>query len=405
MSSDKSKPARNGYERQGPLANVRVIDLTSTLMGPMCTQILADLGCDVIKVESEDGDTTRFIPPALEPAYGAMFANLNRGKRSIVLNLKVEHDKAALLRLIETADVFVHSMRPNAIDRLGLNYSAVAGVNPRIIYAGMTGFGDEGPYAELPAYDDVIQAASGMAILQGELQGGEPSYLATMVADKVTGLTGVYAIIAALFSRERDGVGQEVSVNMFETMSAFVMTEHLGGALIEPPIGPPTYRRAVSSTRRPYKTADGYIAILIYTDQHWARFFEALGNPPWSQEAKYSSFTSRMEHVDQVYAQLHEVLGRRSSADWLSLFRRVEIPAMPLLSTADLLDDDHLRSTGFWREQYHGQTKFRFPGIPSRFSKTPGAISGPAPRFGEDTAEVLMELGPPRGDFELHENP
>ncbi|RYY12531.1 MAG: CoA transferase, partial [Alphaproteobacteria bacterium] len=233
---------------KGPLAGVRVLDLTSVLMGPYATQIFADLGADVVKVESPDGDTTRHLPPGKEEGQGGMFLNVNRGKRSIVLDLKQPAGREALLALARDADVFVHSMRAQAIGRLGLDYEALKVVNPRIIYANLYGFGRSGPYRDYPAYDDIVQAASGLVDLQAKLSHGQPTYLGTVVADKVTGLTGAYAIIAALFARERSGEGQEIEVPMFETLVSFTMIEHLCGSLFDPPLGPPEYPRVTAAT-------------------------------------------------------------------------------------------------------------------------------------------------------------
>ena len=242
---------------KGPLAGVRVLDLTSVLMGPYATQIFADLGADVIKVEDPRGDTTRFLPPGPEPGRGAMFINLNRGKRSLALDLKQPAARAALLRLVKNTDVFLHSMRAGAINRLGLDYASVREANPDIIYANLYGFGRAGSYRDYPAYDDIVQAAAGLADLQSRLNGGEPAYLATVVADKVAGLTAAYAICAALYAREKGAGGQEIEVPMFETLVSFVCAEHLSGSLFDPPIGPPEYPRVVSAERRPYRTADG----------------------------------------------------------------------------------------------------------------------------------------------------
>lgn len=377
----------------GPLAGVRVLDLTSVLMGPYATQIFADLGADVVKVEGPGGDTTRHLPPAAEPGRGAMFVNLNRGKRSIALDLKRPEARETLLRMASRADVFLHSMRAAAIKRLGLNYSALKARQPNIIYANLYGFGAGGRYADYPAYDDIVQAASGLADLQSHLNGGEPAYLATVVADKVAGLTGAYAIIAALFARERGAGGQEIEVPMFETMVSFMYAEHLGGSLYQPPLGPPAYPRVISAERRPYRTSDGHIALMIYTDRHWRVFFEAIGNPGWASDAMFGSIGERTRNIGAVLGRLSDILKDRTTEQWMILFRKIEIPAMPIMSPADLLSDPHLEEVGFWDARETGDGALRFPGIPTRFSETPGAIGEPGPALGADAAEVLADYG------------
>lgn len=378
---------------QGPLAGVRILDLTSVLMGPYATQIFADLGADVIKIEGPTGDTTRFLPPGQDASRGGMFLNVNRGKRSLALDLKQPAARAAMLRLAETADVFVHSMRAQAIGRLGLDYAALKSANPRIIYANLYGFGRTGPYRDFPAYDDIVQAASGLVDLQARLSGGEPTYLATVVADKVAGLTGAYAIVAALFARERSGLGQEIEIPMFETLVSFTMIEHLCGSIFDPPLGPPEYPRVTSEARRPYRTRDGYIGVMIYNDKHWRAFFAALGDPEWSRDPMFASMRSRTENIGAVLARLATVMEQRTTDEWLELMRKAEIPATPIASPSDLLHDPHLKATGFWEERDTDQGRLRFPGIPTGFSETPGAIGDPGPALGADSRAVLRQNG------------
>lgn len=378
---------------QGPLAGVRVIDLTSVLMGPYATQIFADLGADVVKVEAPDGDTTRYLPPGPDPARGGMFLNVNRGKRSLALDLKQPAARDALLKLIEGADVFVHSMRPGAIRRLGLDYPALHAVNPRLVYANLYGFGREGPYRDYPAYDDIVQAASGLVDLQARLSEGRPTYLGTVVADKVAGLTGTYAILAALFARTRTGEGQEVEVPMFETLVSFTMIEHLCGALFDPPQGPPEYPRVTATARRPYATKDGFIGVMIYNDKHWRSFFHALGDPEWTRDPMFASMRSRTENIGTVLTKIAEVMRERTTDEWLALLRAAEVPAMAIATPADLLHDSHLEATGFWNERESEFGRLRFPGIPTRFSATPGAIGDPGPALGADSRAILAEAG------------
>ncbi|WP_395622823.1 CaiB/BaiF CoA transferase family protein [Sphingomonas daechungensis] len=378
---------------KGPLAGVRVLDLTSVLMGPYATQIFADLGADVIKVEDPKGDTTRFLPPGPEAGRGAMFINLNRGKRSLALDLKKPAAREALLRLAADADVFLHSMRAGAIKRLGLDYSAVSEANPQIIYANLYGFGRAGRYRDYPAYDDIVQAAAGLADLQSRLNGGEPAYLATVVADKVAGLTAAYAIAAALFAREKGVGGQEIEVPMFETLVSFACAEHLSGSLFDPPLGPPEYPRVVSAERRPYRTADGYIGVMIYTDRHWQSFFDAIGNPEWSRDPMFKTIADRTHNIGTVLGRLADVMRQRTNDEWMELFKTAQIPAMPIHSMTDLLHDPHLEEASFWKERETASGKMRFPGIPTDFSVTPGEIGEPGPSHGGDGAAILLAAG------------
>ncbi len=378
---------------KGPLAGVRVLDLTAVLMGPYATQIFADLGADVIKIEGPAGDTTRFIPPGPDPSRGAMFLNVNRGKRSLALDLKQPAARDAVLQLAKNADVFIHSMRAQAIARLGLDYAALKAANSRIIYANLYGYGRSGPYRDYPAYDDIVQAASGIVDLQAKLSGGEPTYSATVMADKVAGLTGAYAVIAALYAREKTGEGQEIEVPMFETLVSYAATEHICGSLFDPPLGPPVYPRATSPSRKPYKTADGHVGVMIYNDKQWQAFFRELGNPEWSNDPMFASMRSRSENISAVLARVADIMVTRTSAEWMDLFRRAEIPATPIASLEDLLHDPHLVETGFWHSAETELGTLRYPGIPTNFSATPGAIGDPGPSLGADSTAVLAEAG------------
>lgn len=378
---------------QGPLAGVKVLDLTSVLMGPYATQIFADLGADVIKVEGPTGDTTRALPPGHDATRGGMFLNVNRGKRSLALDLKQPSARAALLKLAEGADVFIHSMRAQAIGRLGLDYAALRTANPKIIYANMYGFARSGPYRDYPAYDDIVQAASGLVDLQKRLSGGEPAYVATVLADKVSGLTGAYAVMAALYAREKTGAGQEIEIPMFETLVSFTMIEHLCGSLFQPPLGPPEYPRVTSESRRPYRTRDGHIGVMIYNDKHWRAFFAALGDPEWSRDPMFATMRSRTENIGAVLGRLADVMLTKTTAEWEALFREAEIPAMAIASTQDLLSDPHLVATGFWTERETDAGALRFPGIPTGFMGTPGAIGDPGPALGADSLSILAEAG------------
>lgn len=377
---------------EGPLSGVRVLDLTATLMGPYCTQILCDMGAEVIKVESPLGDTTRYIQQGRKPGMAGMFVNLGRGKRSIVLDLKTAGGKEILARLARDSDVFVHSMRHQAIRRLGFSYEDVERIRKDVVYANLYGYSRRGPYADWPAYDDTIQGISGLAMLQADI-GGEPRYVPTVMADKVAGLTAAYAIVMALFHRERTGEGQEVEVGMFETMVSFLLVEHIGGALFDPPIGDPVYRRAVAPNRRPYRTADGYVSVLIYNDKQWNRFVAIAGAPPVLCDARFATLESRSRHIDDVYAAIGDVMPFRRTDDWLRAFREAGIPAVALKSLKELMHDPHLEETGFFESRQTKEGPLRFPGIPTWFSRTPGRIREAGPLLGEHTVAVLREAG------------
>ncbi|HYB34370.1 MAG TPA: CoA transferase [Mycobacterium sp.] len=377
-------------KRTGPLAGVRVIDLTAMVMGPYCTQIMADMGADVIKVEPPEGDNTRYISVGPAPGMSGVFVNVNRGKRSVVLDLQSEGGKVALRTLIEKADVFIHSMRFKAIARLGFTYDEVAAINPAIVYTNCYGYGRRGPDRDLPAYDDTIQAESGVPAVQEQLT-GEANYVGTILADKVAGLTALYATMMALFHRERTGQGQEVEVSMFETMASFMLVEHANGAIFDPPLGPAGYPRALAPNRRPYRTRDGYIAALIYNDKHWSAFIDAV-RPAWASDL-YATLEQRARQIDTVYALLAETLEERTTQEWLKLFRELEIPAAPLHTPDGLFDNPHLNAVGFFETVDTPNGAVRFPGVPTWFSRTPGRVAGPAPELGADTAEVLEELG------------
>ena len=388
------------HGKAGPLSGVKVIDLTSVLMGPYTTQILADMGADVIKVEAPAGDTTRHLPPAISESRGSMFMNVNRGKKSIAADLKQPEGRALILKLVADADIFIHSMRAQAVKRLGLDYEAIAAENPDIIYANLYGFGRDGPYADYPAYDDIVQAASGIVALQANLSDGEPTYLATVVADKVAGLTAAYAIIAALFARQNGAGGQEIEVPMFETLVSFSMLEHLCGAMYDPPIGPTGYPRALSPQRRPYQTKDSFIGVMIYNDKHWSNFFSAIGNPEWSKKPIFANISERTNNITEVLGHVSREMKQRTTAQWMELLTAAECPAMPIASLDDLLADPHLQATGFWQESETEEGKVRLPAFPVKFSKTPAKTGKPGPALGAQTHEIMRAHGYDDGEIE-----
>ncbi|MFD0364623.1 CaiB/BaiF CoA transferase family protein [Nocardia sp. GCM10030253] len=373
----------------GPLTGVRVVDLTAMVMGPYCTQIMADMGADVIKIEPPAGDNTRYISVGPEPGLGGVFVNVNRGKRSVVMDLRRAEGARALRDLLAHADVFIHSMRARAIAELGFAYSEVAAVNPAIVYTNCYGYGRRGPDANLTAYDDTIQAECGLPFAQEQLTGA-PGYAGTIMADKVAGLTALWATVMALFHRERTGEGQEVEVAMFETMAAFMLVEHANGAMFEPPLGAAIYPRAVAPNRKPYRTKDGYISALVYNDKQWSAFVEAV-EPEWAG-AEFATLAQRAEQIDAVYALLGNTFSERTTQEWLELLRALDIPAAPVRSFDELFGNAHLNAVGFFETVESPNGPVRFPGMPAWFSRTPGAVAGPAPRLGVDTAQVGAAL-------------
>ena len=377
----------------GPLHGITVLDLSSVILGPMTGQYLGDMGADVIKVEGPEGDVTRSIGPRRSEGMGALFLANNRNKRSVVLDLKTAEGQAALHKLAAGSDVLLHSIRAGAAARIGLSYAALAAVNPRLVYCHVRGFQDDGPYGGRPAYDDIIQALSGLAMLQ-KIAAGEPRYIPSIIADKVTGVHAAYAIALALFHRERTGQGQEVGVPMLETMVAFNAIEHLGGAVFEPTVGSMGYEPIRQGMRRPFPTLDGYLCVLPYTDLHWRSFFELIARPDLAADPAFSTMRGRQANLSRVYQEVGRQVSLRSSADWLAALAQTDIPHAVLNDLEDLLDDPHLAATGFWQMLEHPtEGRLRLPANPIQMPACPPSIRLLPPRLGEHTAAVLQEHG------------
>lgn len=377
----------------GPLHGVRILELTSVVLGPWACQILGDLGADVIKIEPAGGDSNRQLGPRAHEGMAALYLTCNRNKRSVVLDLKNPAGREALLKLAETADVLVHNYRPASMQRLGLDYEAMKARNPGIIFCGTYGYSKKGPYADRAAYDDSIQAASGIAMLATKM-GEEPRYLPTIIADKTTGLAVVSSVMAALFHRERAGIGQEIEVPMYETLISYVMAEHLFGFAFDPPRGEMGYTRLLSKHRRPYRTQDGYIAILPYLNDHWKSFCEASGRPDLVTDPRFVSLGDRLKNIDAVYSETSALVAMRTTAEWFRVLESTNVPVMLVNSLEDLITDEHLLATGFWKEVEHPtEGRLRLPGVPVTFSETPGDIRLPPPRLGEHSLEVLKAAG------------
>ncbi|MCP5368801.1 MAG: CoA transferase [Hyphomicrobiales bacterium] len=378
-----------------PLDGVRVLDVSNMLMAPYATQILGDLGADVIKVESPEGDAIRNIGPGRHPGMGHIFLNVNRSKRSIVLDLKKPDGRAVALNLARFSDVLVTNLRPQTMAGLGLDYDSVAKANRDIIYAGLFGYGTGGPYAGKPAFDDLIQGATSVPWLSHMADGRPPAYAPTAIVDRGVALWAVGQINAALFHRARGGPGQKIDIPMFEMMASFVLADHMAGQTFDPPLGPAGYKRMLNPDRRPYRTKDGYVCAMIYTDRHWRNFFKALGRASdFDTDPRYGSIAARTEHIAEIYAELSDLLATRTTAEWLALFDGADIPAGPLHTPDSLLADPHLNATGFFTFIDHpSEGRIRDMASPSAWSETQPGPSRPAPRLGEHSVEVLRELG------------
>ena len=373
----------------GPLANVRVLDMTAVGMGPYCTQTLGDYGADVIKLESPAGDVFRHATPSKHAGMGAPFMQLNRNKRSLSLDLKNPDGIALAKQLVLAADILVYNVRPDAMRKLGLSYAALKADHPRLIHCGVYGFSEAGPYAGRPAFDDIIQAMSGLADLQGRGRDEPPTYVSSIIADKITGLSAVGAILAALYERERSGLGQSVEVPMFETMVGFNLMEHMGGATFGEASHDMGYGRTLSPIRKPFRTADGHIGLLPYTSDQWQRFFELADQPEIMTDPKFATPDARAKNITELYEMLAQIIPSRTSADWLALFAQNDIPAAPIHRLEDLQADPHLKATAFFEQHAHPtEGDIVMPKPAANFGRTPARIRSAAPNLGQDNRSI-----------------
>lgn len=380
---------------RGPLAGVRIIDMTAVVLGPLATQILGDYGADVVKIEPLEGDLMR--ANGAQKADGStaglssIFLAINRNKRSLAIDLKKEEGRAAVRALVRGADVFVHNMRVEAVERLGFGYAALRAEKPDLVYCVATGFGQDGPDAARPAFDDVIQAASGLASI-ANVYAERPDYVSSLIADKTTGLALCNAVLAALFHRARTGEGQYVETPMLETMAAFVLAEHMGGMTFEPREGAAGYARLMQGGRRPMRTKDGWLALLPYTAEHWTAFVSEIGR--LDLVAVATDRVARNRHIQELYGAMRDALERRTTEEWLETCDRLDIPATRLYGLDDLPDHPHLVATGFFETHEHPVVgKVRMTRPPTKFEKSPASITRHAPRLGEHTREILRESG------------
>jgi crotonobetainyl-CoA:carnitine CoA-transferase CaiB-like acyl-CoA transferase len=377
----------------GALKGIRVVDMTTVIMGPWAAQMLGDAGAEVIKVETPAGDLIRHMGPKRNDGMAAVFLSTNRNKRSIVLDLTQDAGRKCLQKIVGTADVFMHNSRPQVMNKLGFDYESFKGANPDLVYCGAYGFRSGGPLADKPAYDDVIQAASGIADLLTQTA-GSPRYAPTIVADK-TAAYGVYSsIVTALLHRERNGGGQAIEMPMFETMVDYVMVEHLYGAVFEPPIDDMGYARILNPGRRPYATKDGFLTVLPYSDKNWRDFFILGGRHELVEDPRFSSIAARVENSEVAYEIVAEIIATRTTAQWQQGLDAADIPVMAVNSLQDLIQDEQLAATGFWRiEDHPTEGKLRMIDPPVRYSESPSSIRRMAPRLGEHSAEILAETG------------
>jgi crotonobetainyl-CoA:carnitine CoA-transferase CaiB-like acyl-CoA transferase len=367
---------------EAPLRGVRVVEVSNTFMVPYATLLMAQMGADVVKVEEPGGDILRQVGDVTGSGAGPMFLNANRGKKSVVLDLRDDADQGRLHELVRQADVFVHNRTPAAARRLRIDYASLQALNPRMIHCGASGYGSDGPYRDLPAYDDIIQAASGIAAVQ--THDGPPQYVRTVLTDKATGLFVLAAVLAALVERARSGLGQAVEVPMFESMISFLFLEQQGGAVYDPPRGPTGYARVSSPHRHPYRTADGLISVMLYTDRQWQSFFELVERPEMAADPRFATMRDRSANIDALYLFLEEQLAMRSTAEWLRLLAPQRIPATRVNSVADLLTDPHVLATCLVRESQHPSVgTVRTVRLPIRFLRTPPPEPAPAPLLDE----------------------
>jgi crotonobetainyl-CoA:carnitine CoA-transferase CaiB-like acyl-CoA transferase len=385
----------------GPLHGVRVLDLTTVVMGPYATQILADFGADVIKVEPPEGDVMRYAWPFRHTGMGIIFMNVNRNKRSVVLDLKKDAAREACLALAKRADVLVYNIRPQAMARLKLSYEDILSVNKRIIYAGCFGYSQRGPYAAKAAYDDMIQGAAGIPWLLHKQGAAEPRYAPMIVADRSVGQQVASAVSAALYHRERTGQGQRIDVPMFEHLLQIVLGDHLGGYGFDPPQGEAGYHRILAPDRRPYETRDGYLCALIYNDKQWKAFFEIIGQKEKFSDPKFSSQEVRSKNYQEAYAFVAGELKKRTTAEWLEAFERGDIPVQRMNSLDDIVADPHLAAIGYLKTVEHpSEGRIKVLAVPSEWSESAPEYRRHAPRLGEHTREVLKEAGLPDARIE-----
>lgn len=385
----------------GALDGIRIIDLSTVIAGPLCARILADYGADVIKVEPPGGDLLRISVPARNAKMGVFHLSLNRNKRLITLDLKKPEAIEVVLKLAAQADVLIHNMRPQALDRLGLSYESLNRINPKLVLTNIIGFGRAGRYRDRPAYDDLIQAMSGIASLSTRDGKGPPRYLPLNAVDRLTAVTAAHATLAALLRSHRTGRGQAVEIPMFENAVEFMLGDHMAGAFFEPALGGIGNQRAASATRRPFPTADGAICVVPYSDKHWREFFQITVREDCGRDPRFSTHEARVKHAEAVLEMMAGILKTRSTAQWLEAFSTSQIPHGPMNTLEDLLEDPHLNDVGFFARRTHpteGDIVVPRPAV--WMSETPPELRSEALQAGSATRDVLKQLGYADRDIE-----
>ncbi len=385
-----------------PLEGLRIIDLSSVVMGPFAAQILGDLGADVIKVEPHQGDTTRHVTPMRSQNMGWVFLHANRNKRSIVLDLKDPGGKEAFLKLADTADAIITNVRTRALDRLGFGWEALHARNPRLILMNLVGYGAGGPYDGRPTYEDLIQGVTALPSMLVQAGSEEPHYVPMAMNDRAVGVSSAVALLAAVIYREKTGRGQQIEVPMFETMAQWVLGDHMGGKTFVPPLGPAGYKRTLTKERRPYRTRDGRICSIIYTDKHWRNFMALIGKSDvFDSDPRFATIGTRTDHAHELYAYVSEAMLERTSEEWLAALLEADIPVTPLHDLDSLMEDEHLTAVGYLPVVEHPtEGKVRQVRIPSTWSESQPSVRRQPPQLGEHSVEVLRESGMTKAEIE-----
>lgn len=378
-----------------PLAGLRIVDMSTVVMGPFATQALGDLGADVVKVETPKGDSTRHVPPMRSDDMGWVFLHANRNKRSLVLDLKAPGGREALLKVLAMSDALVTNVRMNGLDRLGLDYKTLSEVNPRLILVNLVGYGKDGQYSGRPAYEDLIQGACALPSMLVDAGSNHPHYVPMAFSDRAVGVSAALQLLAAVIQREKTGRGQQIVVPMYETMAQWVLGDHMAGCTFDPPLGPPGYKRTLTKERRPYPTQDGMICVIIYTDAHWQRFMTLIGQQDvFETDPRFADIGTRTEHARDLYAYVSQAMLTRTSAEWFRTLLDADIPVSPLHTLDSLIDDPHLADVGYLQTVDH-PTEGRMRQIrpPSKWSETQPNVRRQPPRLGEHSVEILREAG------------